>query len=101
MSSGDSDQLNDDWNLITRTIMPIINHPRFSHSRGWCTHHWHRIGRHQSDVFLSPEAGRVIWGIGPTMTLPTAPIGIWQRVNGAWVPAGSGAAMQGHWFMAR
>jgi len=31
-------KLNDDWNLITRTIMPIINQPSlFPTAGGWCT----------------------------------------------------------------
>src|SRR5271165_877009 len=61
--------LNKDWNLITRTIMPIINQP----SPGPGIESAFGLGDINPTVFLSPKnSGKRIWGVGPTMTFPTA-----------------------------
>jgi len=61
--------LNKDWNLITRTILPIINEPSsFSGQRSAFG-----LGDINPSFFFSPaKAGALMWGIGPTFTLPTA-----------------------------
>ncbi len=62
--------LTDDWNVITRTVTPIINQPelapRIDHASG--------LGDINPSFFLSPaKASKAfIWGVGPTFTLPTA-----------------------------
>jgi hypothetical protein len=61
--------LNKDWNLITRTIMPIINQP--SPAAGIPSAFG--LGDINPSVLLSPaNSGKLIWGVGPTMTFPTA-----------------------------
>jgi hypothetical protein len=60
--------LNEDWNLITRTIIPVLafeeSLPGFD-SFG--------LGDVNATLFLSPRNdSSLIWGIGPTMTFPTA-----------------------------
>jgi len=62
-------KLSEDWNLITRTIMPIINQPSlFPHMESAFG-----MGDINPTLFLSPkEQGSLIWGVGPTFTLPTA-----------------------------
>jgi hypothetical protein len=61
--------LNKDWNLITRTIMPIINQP--SPATGIPSAFG--LGDINPSLFLSPaNSGKLIWGVGPTLTFPTA-----------------------------
>jgi hypothetical protein len=63
--------LNDDWNLITRTIIP------FADQRGFpvATLNQSGIGDVTASQFFSPKsptAGGWIWGVGPVELLPTA-----------------------------
>src|SRR5579871_762085 len=61
--------LNEDWNLITRTIVPIVNEP--SPAPG--VRSAFGLGDINPSFYLSPAKSReFIWGIGPTFTLPTA-----------------------------
>jgi hypothetical protein len=90
-------KLNEDWNLITRTIMPVINQPNLSPSLAPSTTGT-GFGDFNPTFFLSPaKPGELIWGLGPTFTLPTAT----DRNLGAgkWSmgPAGVVLTMQGHW----
>ena len=92
--------LNDEWNLITRTIMPIINQPSLFPTAGGAVHSTTGtgLGDINPTVFLSPgKPGELIWGIGPTMTLPTATdrdLGSGQWSMG---PAAVALTVQGHW----
>jgi hypothetical protein len=71
--------LSKDWNLITRTIMPIINQP--SPAPG--IRSAFGLGDINPTVFLSPaNSGKLIWGVGPTMTFPTATASVLG--NGKW-----------------
>jgi len=61
--------LNKDWNLITRTILPIVNEPS-SFSPGGSAF---GLGDINPSFFLSPaKSGAFMWGLVPTFTLPTA-----------------------------
>lgn len=55
--------LNDDWNLITRTILPVVSNPDAS------------IGTAPTSftAFLAPahEVGGWLWGAGPVVQFPT------------------------------
>jgi len=60
--------LGPDWNLITRTILPIISQPAFFPGEG----RTNGIGDTQFTAFLSPASTRgLIWGAGPIVQLPT------------------------------
>ncbi len=60
--------LNDDWNVITRTIVPVISQPGFAPGEGTTF----GVGAVQFSTFLSPaQAGRVIWGVGAVAQAPT------------------------------
>ena len=62
-------KLNDDWNLITRTIMPIINIPSLFSGTGGAT----GLGDFNPQFYFSTaKSGELIWGVGPSFTLPTA-----------------------------
>ncbi len=61
--------LNPEWNLITRTIMPIISQPGLAPGQ----ERVNGLGDIQFTGFLSPAVpkGGVIWGAGPIFQLPT------------------------------
>jgi hypothetical protein len=89
-------KLGDDWNLITRTIMPIINLPSLAPGVNGAT----GLGDINPTFFLSPaKPGKLIWGLGPTFTLPTATDS--QLGAGKWSmgPAGVALLMEGHWVL--
>lgn len=88
--------LNDDWNLITRTIVPLVDQQDFPvdalNESG--------LGDTTESLFFSPNAptaGGLIWGVGPILLLPTAtdealgtekwgigPTGVVLKQTGPW-----------------
>jgi len=57
------------WNLITRTIAPVIYQPDVTSRSGG----EFGLGDINLTLFLSPaKSGKLIWGIGPIVSLPTA-----------------------------
>ena len=61
--------LDDDWNVITRTILPIVSQPGLTLGQGRVN----GVGDATFTAFLSPRAAsKVIWGVGPVVLLPTA-----------------------------
>jgi hypothetical protein len=94
--------LNDEWNLITRIIMPVINQPSLFPTFGGLVPSTTGtgFGDFNPTFFLSPaKAGELIWGLGPTFTLPTATDR--DLGSGKWSmgPAGVALTMQGHWVI--
>jgi hypothetical protein len=87
--------LNKDWNLITRTIMPIISQP----SAGPGIPSAAGLGDINPTFFLSPAGGskKFIWGAGPTFTLPTATEPLLGNQEWCAGPAIVVLTMQGHW----
>jgi hypothetical protein len=60
--------INEDWNIITRTILPIVSLPPFAPNQGRTT----GIGDIQITAFLSPaKPGAWIWGVGAITQQPT------------------------------
>ncbi|MDZ7652630.1 MAG: transporter [Burkholderiaceae bacterium] len=63
-------ELNPDWNLITRTIIPLIWQPEFVAGQG----RRNGLGDIQLSAFASPSqpgAGGLIWGAGAIVQMPT------------------------------
>ncbi len=61
-------KLTEGWNLITRTIVPVIYQPPVSPSQG----SEFGLGNVNPQFFLSPAgSGQIIWGGGPQLWLPT------------------------------
>jgi hypothetical protein len=63
--------LSDDWNLITRTIVPIIRQEDIAPGSGSQS----GLGDTTLSLFLSPSkptSGGILWGAGPILFLPTA-----------------------------
>jgi hypothetical protein len=63
--------LNADWNVISRTIIPIVNQNDIAPGAG----SQFGLGDTLQSLFVSPKApgaGGIIWGVGPAMLFPTA-----------------------------
>jgi hypothetical protein len=88
--------LNDRWNIITRTIVPVISQPGVLARDGERTN---GVGDTTFTAFLSPsEAGDIIWGVGPVFLLPTANKGLGARKWGAGLSAVV-LTMPGRWVI--
>jgi len=62
-------KLDEDWNVITRTIVPLVYQPRLSPTAG----SQFGLGNIEPQFYLSPaHPGDIIWGVGPQLWLPTA-----------------------------
>ena len=88
--------LNEKWNLITRTIVPIVNQPSLAPGMDAAF----GMGDINPSVFLSPAADEgFIWGVGVTTTLPTATVS--ELGSGQWSmgPTAVGLWMKGHWVV--
>ncbi len=60
--------LNEEWNLITRTIIPIVSQPKTAPG----TDREFGIGDTTFTAFLSPKnSGKWTWGVGPALLIPT------------------------------
>ena len=58
----------EDWNVITRTILPIVTQPSFTGGAATTG-----LGNLTVTAFLSPaKPGALIWGVGPVASFPTA-----------------------------
>jgi hypothetical protein len=88
-------ELNDDWNLITRTIVPVISQPALTPTQD----REFGLGDTVFTGFVSPKnSGAWIWGVGPAVLLPTStddrlgasewgagPSGVLLTIRGPWV----------------
>jgi hypothetical protein len=60
--------LTDKWNLITRTIVPVISQPATVPG----TERTFGLGDTTFSAFFSPkDSGKLVWGVGPAVVLPT------------------------------
>jgi hypothetical protein len=60
--------ISEKWNLITRTILPVVSQPNDQPTQGWSG-----FGDLNPSLFLSPaKPGKLIWGVGPAFVFPTA-----------------------------
>jgi hypothetical protein len=61
--------LNENWNLITRWIMPVVYQPPLFPGDGQDF----GLGNFNPSFFFSTQAGpNLLWGVGPTFLLPTS-----------------------------
>jgi hypothetical protein len=88
--------LNDDWNLISRTILPVVSQEDIFPGSG----DQFGLGDTVQSLFFSPKASTRsgwIWGVGPVFLLPTAtddllgaekwgagPTGVALKQDGPW-----------------
>jgi hypothetical protein len=87
-------KLTEDWNLITRIITPIINQPSLFPGAESAF----GMGDINPTFFLSPaKPGELIWGVGPTFTLPTATDSLLGSGKWSMGPAAVALSIQGPW----
>jgi hypothetical protein len=88
-------RLSDDWTLITRTIIPVIQVPDLAPGVSGTS----GLGDIQESLFLSPtKAGPVIWGAGPVISVPTATENILGTKKLSVGPTVVVLRIQGHWL---
>jgi opacity protein-like surface antigen len=87
--------INADWNLISRTIMPVISQPSplfDSNTNG--------IGDITQEFFFSPtHPGPLIWGLGPVFTIPSATDPILGQGKVLLGPTAVALVTPGHWVI--
>jgi opacity protein-like surface antigen len=87
--------INADWNLISRTIMPVISQPSpifDSNTNG--------IGDITQEFFFSPtHPGPLIWGVGPVFTIPSATDPILGQGKVLLGPTAVALVTPGHWVI--
>jgi hypothetical protein len=85
----------EDWNLVNRAIVPLIYQGEIIDGIGSKT----GMGDVTYQGFLSPaESGKLIWGVGPTVSFPT---GAQRMTTEKWSagPALIGLTMPGNWVV--
>ena len=88
--------LTDDWNLITRTIVPILRQPDLAKTTGSTS----GLGDINLSLFASPaNSGPVIWGLGPVLQFPPLPMKCWGQENGVPGPQGSPSPCRVHGWL--
>jgi opacity protein-like surface antigen len=87
--------LSDDWNLISRTIVPLLSQPSplfDSNTNG--------IGDITQSLFFSPaHPGPLIWGVGPVFTVPSANDPILGTGKFLFGPTAVFLVTPGHWVI--
>ncbi len=87
-------KLTEDWNMIARTIVPIISLPGPEGTR------FSGVGDIQEQIFISPShSGKLIWGLGPIFSLPTATTIAVQTGSWAAGPTFVALTMPGPWVL--
>jgi hypothetical protein len=89
-------RITENWNLITRIIVPILNVPELAPGLGSAS----GLGDINPTFFLSPaKSKKFIWGIGPTFTLPTASDSLLGSGKWSAGPAAVALLMEGPWVV--
>jgi len=88
--------LNEDWNLITRTIAPVISQPAMTPGDD----REFGLGDTTFTAFLSPsKPGKWIWGVGPVALLPTATDDALGSDEWGMGPSAVALTMTGKWVV--
>lgn len=92
-------KLNSDWNLISRTILPIINQDDIFAGAG----SQFGLGDVTQSFFFSPRPvplggnAHFIWGVGPVFLLPTGTSPLLASDKWGAGPTAVGLVQYGHW----
>jgi hypothetical protein len=82
------------WNLIARIITPLIYQPDLAHRNLGVF----GLGDINPTFFLSPaKPGKLIWGIGPTLVLPSATNKVLGQGKWSGGPSVVALLQPGHW----
>jgi len=88
--------ISEDWNLITRTIVPVIYQDDIFPDAG----SQFGLGDINLSLFFSPKqptAGGLTWGVGPVLLLPTATDSLLGAKKWAAGPGAVGLVLKGPW----
>lgn len=88
--------LNADWNIISRTIVPLVRQENIFPGAGSQS----GLGDIVQSVFFSPKAptaGGLIWGVGPVLLLPTGTNDLLTTDKWGAGPTGVVIRQQGRW----
>jgi hypothetical protein len=88
--------LTEDWNLITRTILPVIHQEDIYPGAG----SQFGLGDTSLSLFLSPKkfsSGGLLWGAGPILLLPTATDDLLGADKWGAGPTAVALTMRGPW----
>jgi hypothetical protein len=89
-------RLTDEWNLISRTIAPVIYQPELAPGVG----ETFGLGDIQQSFFLSPaKPGAVIWGAGVILQFPTATDDVLGQGKWGAGPTVAALTIQGTWVI--
>ncbi len=84
------------WNLVTRTIIPVLYQPDVSSDQGSTG----GVGDIQATFFLSPaEPGKLIWGAGPVFQLPSGTHPLLTQGKWGLGPSFVALTMHGPWVI--
>ncbi len=89
--------LNDDWNLITRTIVPVVSQRDLFPGAG----SQFGLGDINLSAFFSPKkpTNGVIWGVGPVLYFPTATDELLGAEKWGAGPTAIALTMRGRWTL--
>ena len=88
--------LNEEWNLINRFILPVIDQPEMIPGTG----REFGLGDLQYQGFLSPlDSGDLTWGIGPVIQFPTATSSLLGAQEWGLGPGFVALTMPGNWVI--
>ncbi|PLX36931.1 MAG: hypothetical protein C0606_13240 [Hyphomicrobiales bacterium] len=88
--------INEDWNLISRTIIPFVHQENIFPGAGTQT----GVGDVMQSFFVSPAqatAGGLTWGLGPVFVLPTASDPLLGSEKWGVGPTGVALVQKGPW----
>ena len=86
--------LGENWNLITRTILPVISQPAPGADRT------NGLGDLSFTGFISPsKPGKLIWGAGPALIFPTATDDVLGTDKWSAGPSVVALTMPGSWLV--
>jgi len=87
-------EVGDNWNLLTRTIMPVVSQDKIFPGAG----SQFGLGDISISMFFSPKkSDGLIWGAGPIVLLPTATDDLLGGKKWGVGPAAIALKMIGHW----
>lgn len=89
--------LNDDFTVITRTIIPVVSNP--SILTGPDEGRVNGIGDTLFTAFISPKDSEITWGVGPAILLPTATDDALGQDTWAAGLSAVVLTMPGHWVI--
>jgi hypothetical protein len=87
--------ISDGWTMITRTIVPVLSQPGFGNQG-----RTNGLGDVVFTAFFSPkDSGKMTWGVGPAILLPTATDDVLGQEKWGLGPSAVVLTMPGKWVI--